>query len=534
MSEYDVKLANARLEILQKQIALENAQQNKNQMKLRRDTQGNYKYVYAADQDDVRDKQRELLESEFDAYEMSKDANGDAYQKGIALYQQYIEQRTAIEKKYANDTDTMEKELAKLRENYLRAAEANAEDLQNTYDGMIISVQWMAENGTDAVKQMTENVLDALETKTQDALQAVGTPWNEAIYQGLTDLGNLRQTIIDTSQAGVDAAKQFVEALNGKDDNSVVNLVNKANKTMQKSFGDTTESINKAKDATDKLGVATDSLNEKLGAELGAIDQAKEKIAAYEKELMAAKESTSALAGQLAQTQADLTAQTKETEKWKVKYEDYDKSVKQQQEEEKRAKEASKNGKSGSGSGSKNFSVGDTVWYDGNSAGYYTSYKDTPNWTYANEAGWYEAYNKNNGMTALSTGGGTNLWAWVEDFHLTKYKSGGYTGIWNGGLDEDNGRLALLHQKELVLNQEDTENILEAVQVMRSIMDITKMASLGSSGFDARRISQTAADTIEQRVEIIAEFPNANSANDIREALLGLSDSAMQYAYRER
>ena len=141
MSEYDVKLANARLEILQKQIALENAQQNKNQMKLRRDSQGNYKYVYAADQDDVRDKQRELLESEFDAYEMSKDANGDAYQQGIALYQQYIEQRTAIEKKYANDVDTMEKELAKLRENYLRAAEANAEDLQNTYDGMIISVQ---------------------------------------------------------------------------------------------------------------------------------------------------------------------------------------------------------------------------------------------------------------------------------------------------------------------------------------------------------------------------------------------------------
>ena len=69
---------------------------------------------------------------------------------------------------------------------------------------------------------------------------------------------------------------------------------------------------------------------------------------------------------------------------------------------------------------------------------------------------------------------------------------------------------------------------------MRSIMDITKMASLGSSGFDARRISQTATDTIEQRVEIIAEFPAANSADDIRQALLGLSDSAMQYAYRER
>lgn len=66
MSEYDVKLANAKLEVLQKQIALENAQQNKSQMKLRRDSQGNYKYVYAADQDDINGKQQELLDSIYD------------------------------------------------------------------------------------------------------------------------------------------------------------------------------------------------------------------------------------------------------------------------------------------------------------------------------------------------------------------------------------------------------------------------------------------------------------------------------------
>ena len=41
-------------------------------------------------------------------------------------------------------------------------------------------------------------------------------------------------------------------------------------------------------------------------------------------------------------------------------------------------------------------------------------------------------------------------------------------------------------------------------------------------------------DTIEQRVAITAEFPNANSADEIKQALLSLSDSAMQYAYRER
>ena len=45
---------------------------------------------------------------------------------------------------------------------------------------------------------------------------------------------------------------------------------------------------------------------------------------------------------------------------------------------------------------------------------------------------------------------------------------------------------------------------------------------------------QSQGDTIEQRVEITAEFPNANSAEEIKRALLGLADSAMQYSYREK
>jgi len=41
-------------------------------------------------------------------------------------------------------------------------------------------------------------------------------------------------------------------------------------------------------------------------------------------------------------------------------------------------------------------------------------------------------------------------------------------------------------------------------------------------------------DTIKQRVEITAEFPNANSASEIETALLSLADNAYQYSYRER
>ena len=79
LSEFNVRYANAQLEILQKQLALEDARNNKNQMRLRRDTQGNYKYVYSANQDDVRQKEADLLQSEMDAYNMSTENRMDIY-----------------------------------------------------------------------------------------------------------------------------------------------------------------------------------------------------------------------------------------------------------------------------------------------------------------------------------------------------------------------------------------------------------------------------------------------------------------------
>ena len=45
------------------------------------------------------------------------------------------------------------------------------------------------------------------------------------------------------------------------------------------------------------------------------------------------------------------------------------------------------------------------------------------------------------------------------------FATGGYTGEWSNGDTE--GRVAMLHQKELVLNKTDTENMLAAVQAIR-------------------------------------------------------------------
>jgi hypothetical protein len=47
---------------------------------------------------------------------------------------------------------------------------------------------------------------------------------------------------------------------------------------------------------------------------------------------------------------------------------------------------------------------------------------------------------------------------------LKSFDTGGYTGEWG-----PEGRLAMLHQKEIVLNAHDTENLLTAVSMIREI-----------------------------------------------------------------
>jgi hypothetical protein len=54
--------------------------------------------------------------------------------------------------------------------------------------------------------------------------------------------------------------------------------------------------------------------------------------------------------------------------------------------------------------------------------------------------------------------------AGLRGYTLKYYDTGGYTGSWG-----PEGRLAMLHQKEIVLNAHDTENFLTAIEIVRSI-----------------------------------------------------------------
>ena len=98
------------------------------------------------------------------------------------------------------------------------------------------------------------------------------------------------------------------------------------------------------------------------------------------------------------------------------------------------------------------------------------------------------------------------------------FASGGYTGNSKG--------MAMLHEKELVLNKADTPNILDAVKIMRT------MPSMGSPVPNMNR--ESAAPSTNQAVNINASFPNVSSSDEIKRAFESLSTRALQYAYAEK
>ena len=131
--------------------------------------------------------------------------------------------------------------------------------------------------------------------------------------------------------------------------------------------------------------------------------------------------------------------------------------------------------------------------------------------------------------------------------YLFQAKTGGYTGNWpmsqGDGLDNDNGRLGILHQKELVLNASDTENILDAVKIVRNMPNIIssiqnaisdvvgeKLFNMTNEISQGKVVSATTGNNKEENnvYNIVAEFPNANNAAEIEQALLNLKNIAAQ------
>lgn len=124
----------------------------------------------------------------------------------------------------------------------------------------------------------------------------------------------------------------------------------------------------------------------------------------------------------------------------------------------------------------------------------------------------------------MDTGGYTGRWQYAD--------TGMYTGEWDGGSERKNGRLAWLHQKELVLNAHDTENFLDAMNIVRQLDNLASWMANGLGDLFMPRVEGN-DETLEQNVHIEASFPNAVDHNEIEQAFGNLVNLASQYANRK-
>jgi len=77
LTQYDVDRANTLLQIEMKRLALEQSRANKNRLRLRRDSQGNYTYQYTADAEAMNKAEQELADARNSLYNSDKAAYVD-------------------------------------------------------------------------------------------------------------------------------------------------------------------------------------------------------------------------------------------------------------------------------------------------------------------------------------------------------------------------------------------------------------------------------------------------------------------------
>ena len=116
------------------------------------------------------------------------------------------------------------------------------------------------------------------------------------------------------------------------------------------------------------------------------------------------------------------------------------------------------------------------------------------------------------------------------------FDTGGYTGTWENSTNNSTGKMAVLHEKEIVLNKYDTANLLEAVKLQRNLTEKLQNAKISASS-TINKVNETinnnridnSSSNITQPINIYADFPNANRTSEIEAAFQGLFGKASTF-----
>ena len=116
LTQTDLDRAELKLQIALKQMELEDAQNAKTTMRLRRDSQGNYNYQFVANQDNINKAKEELDELHNKLYNFDLKAYRTNLDKAASAYEEFM-QKMAEAAKIVNEEDRIAQETL-LKEQY--------------------------------------------------------------------------------------------------------------------------------------------------------------------------------------------------------------------------------------------------------------------------------------------------------------------------------------------------------------------------------------------------------------------------------
>ena len=211
LSEYDLERAELRYQIAVKQIALEEAQQNKNRMRLRRDTQGNYRYEYVADDEQLAKSKQEIS----DFYNQLYNLDAQKYSENLEkVYNLTKDAEDKIQELYEDTTLTNEERQERILETTQYYAELidqltadNEYIKQNLQESTMSELFDLYDVNKDNYEDMTQQQQDILnnylknsEDLTNAAYDNLFNIYNENIenFKNMTDaeIDNLMNELI--------------------------------------------------------------------------------------------------------------------------------------------------------------------------------------------------------------------------------------------------------------------------------------------------------------------------------------------------
>ena len=521
LSKNQLEIAQAQYEVLKAQIALEEAQNAKSTVRLQRDSEGNYGYVYTADQDKIGEAEQNLANAQNDLYNIALRQENDTAKEIMSINQERTEALAELWRQFYVDKTLSEEEynekVVETNKKYNELLEAATKDSLTARE---LLTQLSVTNENDSWTHEYEDLISkgyayieaqdefwtlgfgSITGKREDWFSQENPAW-EAFYNGIMDLSRETQETwneeLQKMRDNTEDALQKFDEIVGVDPETGVrgSLLN-----LEKKIADVTAETARLKDSLS----GSDGL-----------------ISTLEKEADEVRETTLAwgeyydyLNATVIPEVERLIQEIQELIEWASEntYSEHVIETKYVTSGDVPGSAApSTPTTSGSGGGGGGTGSGTN---DGSSRPHMFAIEDNPG----------------KSLNELDIG-------IIDDprkrpGYILQYASGGYTGSWTGGSDLANGRLALLHQKELVLNEQDTENMLQTVQFVRQIsgaIDLRAGSRAYTPGFKAP-VYQMGDSGFEQQVTIHAEFPNAVNHSEIEEAFDNLINRASQYVNR--